>query len=175
MTPSALLLRVEAEMSLTRAEACVLRAYAKFADNNSGKCWPSLDTVAGEARYSVATVVRATRSLIAKGLIENVRTRFNSSTVRRLCLEKLADVALSVKRVTGKMAKYVAKLLRSATSQVIENKGDDHSASTADHDAHLTVSPYHPFPSETLWRKWLCERHEGETKEKWLLRHGYRC
>ncbi len=66
----------------------ILMAYANYADE-SGYCFPGVETVAFDSGYSVPTVVRVRRDLIKGNWLRSKR-RFGTSAGTRLNLVKIA-------------------------------------------------------------------------------------
>jgi DNA-binding transcriptional MocR family regulator len=67
-------------------------AYADYANNKTGLCWPSQETLARTLRCSVKTIQRHTKELVQKGLIEIVER----------------------KRIKGRFSTYVYKIVHIA-------------------------------------------------------------
>lgn len=70
----------------------ILMAYANYADE-AGYCWPSVETIAFDTGFSVPTVVRVRRDLIAGGWLRSKR-KFGSSATTRLNLPKIAAAGI---------------------------------------------------------------------------------
>jgi DNA-binding MarR family transcriptional regulator len=62
------------EIKLPTQEKFVLIMLANYADE-SGKCWPSVQTLATNTGLSTATVKRALKKLIARGLLSREQRR----------------------------------------------------------------------------------------------------
>ena len=70
----------------------ILMAYASYADE-AGYCFPGVETIAWDTGYSVPTVVRVRRELVAGNWLRSKR-RFGTSAGTRLNLVKMAAEAV---------------------------------------------------------------------------------
>ena len=62
------------EIKLPTKEKFVLIMLANYADE-SGKCWPAVQTLANDTGLSTATVKRALKSLIDRGIVSRAQRR----------------------------------------------------------------------------------------------------
>jgi DNA-binding transcriptional MocR family regulator len=134
-------------------------AYADYANNKTGKCYPSQETLARTLRCSVKTIQRHTKELVQKGLIEiverkRIKGRFSTYVYKVVHIAQLATSGhgsrLERKRRNPRKSKKNRRNKRKGTKQDFNTP---------------SISPPSNPDDYYAWRKQQRQREEEKRKD----------
>lgn len=98
------------EKELPMREKMVLLMLANHANAHSGRCDPSMKRLARECGTSVDSVIRATKSLEAMGLLQIVRRKSGDLNLRNSYLLLADGIERQIEETTFELTEYTADL-----------------------------------------------------------------